>query len=385
MPRAFIPYGKQWVDDADVAAVVDVLHSDFLTQGPRVESFERKLCALTGAKHCVAVSNGTTALHLAVAALNLKPGRSGVTSAITFAASANALAYNGLKPILADIEPDTANISVASVEKRLTKSTAVLVPVHFAGQPADMPRLAALARRRKLRVVEDAAHAIGSRYADGTPVGGCRHSDLTTFSFHPVKTITSGEGGAVTTNDPALYARMKLLRTHGITKDVARSPGPWYYEMRELGFNFRLTDLQAALGESQLGKLDAFVARRRALVARYDATFAGHPLVAPLVERPGVFSAFHLYVLRLDFRKLGTTRAAFMAALAAAGVGTQVHYIPVGRLPYYRKTYGTRPSDCPAAEAFYERALTLPLYPKMSDDDADHVVKTVLAQLARRA
>lgn len=385
MPRGFIPYGKQWVDAADIAAVVAVLKSDFLTQGPAVERFEAKLRALTGAKYCVAVANGTAALHLAVAALDVRPGRKGVTSANTFAASANALAYCGLKPVLADIEPDTGNVSVASVASRLSKDTAVLVPVHFAGQPADMPRLAALAKKRKLRVIEDAAHAIGSRYADGSPVGNCRYSDLTTFSFHPVKTVTCGEGGAVTTNDKTLYERLTLLRTHGITKQGLRSPGPWYYEMQALGFNYRLTDLQAALGESQLGKLDAFTRRRREIVSRYNAAFAGHPLAAPLVERPGAASAFHLYVLRIDFQKLGRTRGEVMSELSAEGIGTQVHYIPVGRHPFYRKTFKTRPQDCPEAEAFYARALSLPLYPKMSDADADHVAERVLAALARRA
>lgn len=383
MPRGFIPYGKQWVDAADIAAVVAVLKSDFLTQGPAVERFEAKLRALTGAKYCVAVANGTAALHLAVAALDVKPGKAGVTSANTFAASANALAYCGLRPVLADIEPDTGNVSVSSVASRLTKDTAVLVPVHFAGQPADMKALAKLAKRHGLRVIEDAAHAVGSRYEDGSPVGNCRYSDLTTFSFHPVKTITCGEGGAVTTNDKALYERLRLLRTHGITKEGLRSPGPWYYEMRALGFNYRMTDLQAALGESQLGKLGAFARRRREIVARYDAAFAGHPLAAPLVERPGVRSAFHLYVLRIDFAALGRDRGAVMTELAAQGVGTQVHYIPVGRHPYYRNAFGTRPSDCPAAEAFYSRALSLPLYPKMSDADVGRVIARVLAALER--
>lgn len=379
--RGLLPYGRQWIDESDIRAVVSVLKSDFLTQGPEIEKFEGRLRALTGAKHCVAVANGTAALHLAVAALDIKRGGEGVTSANTFVASANAMVYNGLIPVLADIEHDTGNISVPGLEKRLSRKTKLLLPVHFAGQPADMARIRAVARTRGLFVIEDAAHAIGSRYRDGSAVGNCRFSDLTTFSFHPVKTITSGEGGAVTTNDKKLYERLKLLRTHGITKEGllrGAAPDPWYYEMRALGFNYRMTDLQAALGSSQLKRLGAFVRRRRGIVKRYNAAFRGRPFLSLPVEREGVYSAFHLYVVRVDFKKLGKDRASLMAELARGGVGTQVHYIPVSRQPFYRKEFFFDPGDTPAAEEYYEQALSLPLYPKMSDEDVERVIRQVL-------
>ncbi len=382
----FIPYGKQWLDEADIQAVVDVLKSDFLTQGPQVEAFEKKLCELTGAKYAVALANGTAALHLAVAALELKAGAEGITSANTFVASANGLVYNGLRPLIADIEPDTGNISVESIEDHLTDRVEVIIPVHFAGQPADMERISALAKKRELYVIEDAAHAIGSKFKDGTPVGSCKFSDLTTFSFHPVKTITSGEGGAVTTNSKTLFERLKLLRTHGITKEnlaVGQAPGPWYYEMQALGFNYRITDIQAALGASQLGKLDSFVKRRREIVAQYNDAFHDHSYAQPLVERRGLHSAFHLYVLPIDFEKLGKSRKQVMAELAAKGVGTQVHYIPVTHQPYYQKAFGTKPSSCPNAEAYYKKALSLPLYPKMTDADVERVIDAVLDVLRR--
>lgn len=378
-PKEFLSYGKQWIDDDDIAEVVKVLKGDFLTQGPAVGEFEKTVAAATGAKYCVAVSNGTAALHIAVAALGIKKG-SGITSPITFSASANCMAYCGLRPDFADIDPDSRCVDPAQIEKRVKPDTKLLVPVHFTGYPADMERIGAIAKKNGLRVIEDAAHALGSRNADGSLVGSCAHSDATIFSFHPVKTITTGEGGAITTNDKDLYERMAVLRTHGIVKDpnsLEKNPGPWYYEMQTLGYNYRLTDIQAALGASQMRKLGTFIRRRRQIVDRYNAAFSGVPWLKILKERPGLVSTFHLYVAEFDFARLGLSRVEVMARLKAQGVGTQVHYVPVHLMPYYRDTFGFRPGDFPVSEAYYESALSLPLYPKMTDDDVDYVIETV--------
>jgi UDP-4-amino-4,6-dideoxy-N-acetyl-beta-L-altrosamine transaminase len=383
---AFIPYGRQWIDEKDEQSVLRVLRSDFLTQGPEVSRFEQALVQLTGATHCVAVSSGTAALHLAVAALGIEQGAEGITSPITFVASANAMLYSGLVPLFADIDPRTYNLDPSEVEKKLSGKTRLLLPVHFAGQPADMPALQNLARRSGCRVVEDASHAIGSSYADGSPVGSCRYSDLTVFSFHPVKTITTGEGGAITTNDPELYHRLLLLRTHGITRDPAylsENPGPWFYEMQDLGFNYRLTDLQAALGTSQLTKLERFRLRRRQIVELYNRALKSEPQLTTPYQDPRVVACFHLYVLQLDFSTIGLGRKESMELLKERSIGTQVHYIPVHLQPYYRKTFGYRPGDYPIAEAYYRRALSLPLYPAMNDEDALRVVDGIRELLRR--
>jgi UDP-4-amino-4,6-dideoxy-N-acetyl-beta-L-altrosamine transaminase len=387
---AFIPYGRQWIDEEDEQSVLRVLRSDYLTQGPEVSRFEQALVRLTGARYCTAVSSGTAALHLAVAALRIEKGTEGITSPITFVASANAMLYSGMVPRFADIDPRTYNLDTAQVEKQLSGNTRLLLPVHFAGQPADMPELQNLARRSGCRVIEDASHAIGSSYADGSPVGSCRYSDLTVFSFHPVKTITTGEGGAITTNDPELYERLLLSRTHGITRDpvhLGENPGPWYYEMQDLGFNYRLTDLQAALGTSQLGKLERFRQRRRQIVELYNGAFRGEPRLTTPYEDPRVVSCFHLYVVQMDFPAVGLGRKESMELLKDRSIGTQVHYIPVHLQPYYRQTFGYRPGDYPIAEAYYRRALSLPLYPAMSDEDAFRVVdgiRELLRQGARK-
>lgn len=377
---AHLPYGTQWVDDEDIAAVVDVLRHGHLTQGPKVAEFERALAESVHARYCVSFSNATVALHSAIAALNLPQGSSGLTSPNTFVASANCMAYSGVRPDFADIDPRTYNVTADSLESRISEKTAVLVPVHFAGQPADMAGISEVARRHDLAIVEDAAHAIGSRYADGDPVGSCRHSAMTVFSFHPVKTMTTGEGGAVTTNDAALHGRLQLLRSHGITRDPARltaQPGPWYYEMIELGFNYRLTDLQCALGITQLAKLQRFMRRRREIVGAYNRAFAAISAATIPFEAPGLDSCFHLYVLAVDFARIGKTRSQVMQQLADRGVGSQVHYIPVHLQPWYRKNFGYGPGYCPVAEAYYERALSLPLFPRMSDDDVSHVITSV--------
>lgn len=375
-----IPYGRQWLDAEDERAVLDALRSDYLTQGPKIAEFERALCEYTGAKYCVVVASGTAALHLAVAAMELPAGSEGITSCNTFTASANSMVYCGVRPVFADIDPVSYNLDPASVAKRITSATRLLTPVHFAGQPAEMEALAQLARERGLRVIEDAAHAIGSRYRNGRQVGCCQYSDATVFSFHPVKTLTTGEGGAVMTNDAELYRKMVLLRTHGITKDpelLTQHPGPWYYEMHALGFHYRMTDMQAALGISQLKKLEAFAARRRQIVALYNEYLADFPWLTRPVEADGVSSCFHLYVVQIDFEGLEKSRADVMRELAENGVGSQVHYIPVHTQPWYQTTYGYDHGDCPVAEAYYQRCLSLPLYPAMSDEDVTKVVDVV--------
>ncbi len=375
--HSFLPYGRQLIDDDDIAAVVDTLRADYLAQGPQVAQMEKTICEITGSKYCVVVSNATAGLHLAVTALDLAPGTEGITSPITFVASSNCLVYNGLIPCFADIDPKTYCIDPKEIEKHLTPRTRVLVPVDFAGQSADMKAIKAIADKHGLRIVEDAAHAIGSNYIDGSMVGSCKYSDLTVFSFHPVKTITTGEGGAVTTNDKALYERLSLLRSHGIEKDherIADYPGPWYYEMNYLGYNYRMTDLQAALGNSQLKKLPAFKQRRREIVERYNEAFKDLPNVTIPYEATGLDSCFHLYILLFEFEKMGRTRKDFMAELTAAGVGTQVHYIPVTYQPYYKANYFTKRGDFPVSDAYYDRALSMPLFPRMDDDDVEKVI-----------
>ena len=357
------PYGHQVISADDVHAVAETLLSDYITTGPTAVRFEEAICRLTGAKYCVAVANGTAALHIAALAAGLGPGDEAITSPITFLSSANCIAFAGAKPVFADIDPRTANIDPAEIEQRLTPRTKAIVPVHFAGQSCDMERIAAIAKARGLVVIEDAAHAIGSDYLD-TKVGSCRYSDMTAFSFHPVKTITTGEGGAVTTNDPALYARLRAFRSHGTHKDGPMAE-TWEYEMRELGFNYRITDFQCALGLSQLARLDAFKRRRREIVAYYNE----HLGLPHLEELPFSNACFHLYPVLVENRREVYFRA------RAAGLNLQVHYIPVPNQPYYQKTYGTRPGDYPKAEAYYARCLSLPLYPSLTDDDLAEIVR----------
>ncbi|MDR1030922.1 MAG: UDP-4-amino-4,6-dideoxy-N-acetyl-beta-L-altrosamine transaminase, partial [Treponema sp.] len=339
----FIPYGRQWIDESDIKAVETVLRSDYLTQGPAIAGFEDAIKQVSGAKYCVAVSNATQGLHIAVAALEIEEGMEGITTPITFVASANCLVTNNLIPIFADIDPKTYNISPEEINKNITNKTKVIIPVDFAGQAVDIDAIKQLAEKHDLYIIEDAAHAIGSYYADGKPVGCCHKADMTVFSFHPVKTITSGEGGAITTNDETLYKRLLKLRTIGITKDeseLSRNPGPWYYEMQSLGGNNRMTDMQAALGRSQLSRLSFFKQRRREIVNRYNMAFADVPYITIPYEAKNVDSCFHLYVLQLDFEKIGTSRSQVMNKLKANGIGAQVHYIPVNSQPYYVKRYG---------------------------------------------
>ena len=375
-----IQYGHQYIDDNDIQAVIDVLKSDFLTQGPAVSCFENKICEITGARYCVAVSNATAGLHIAVQALNLPENSEGITTPNTFLASANCLLYNKVKPVFADINPDTYNIDPNKIEKKITSDTKVIIPVHFAGLACDMELIRKIVDTHNIKVIEDAAHAIGSCYADGTPVGSCKYSDMTVFSFHPVKTITTGEGGAITTNDEDLYKHLLQLRSHGMTKDaelLTQNPGPWYYEMHSLGFNYRMTDMQAALGYSQLLKLEHFRERRQSIVDRYNEAFDGVPYVKLPYKNSEQVSCFHLYVLQIDFEAIGTTRKDFMEKLADKGIGTQVHYIPVHTQPYYKKYYNYKIGDYPVAEKYYEMTLSLPLYPSMTDADVGKIIFTI--------
>lgn len=378
---SFIPYGSQWIDEADKAAVNAVLASDYLTQGPAIEEFENEIKKITGAKFCIAVSNATVGLHIAVAALELEKGAEGITTPITFVASANCFVTNGIKPIFADIDSKTYNISPIEIEKKITSKTKVLVPVDFAGQAVDIDSIKNIADKHSLYIIEDAAHAIGSFYKDGKPVGCCHKADMTVFSFHPVKTITSGEGGAITTNNEELYKKMLKLRTIGITKnanELSRNPGTWYYEMQCLGTNARLTDIQAALGKSQLSKLQFFKSRRKEIISKYNKAFASVPNVKIPFEETGLDSCFHLYVLQIDFEKLGKSRKIVMQELKEKGIGTQVHYIPVNSQPYYTKNFGAyNLKDFPIAHNYYEKALSLPLFPKMADEDVARVIKGV--------
>jgi UDP-4-amino-4,6-dideoxy-N-acetyl-beta-L-altrosamine transaminase len=373
-------YGHQYIDDSDIQAVVDVLKSDYLTQGPAVERFEQEICRITGAKYCVAVSNATAGLHIAVAALGLEVGVEGITTPNTFLSSANCMIYNGIKPVFADINPKTYDIDPSDIEKHITEKTKLLIPVHFAGLPCDMENISKLAKKNRLHIIEDAAHAIGSQYEDDSYVGNCKYSDMTVFSFHPVKTITTGEGGAVTTNDEGLYKKLLMLRSHGTTKDpelLTANPGPWYYEMQMLGFNYRMTDMQGALGYSQLQKLPFFKKRRREIVAQYNQAFGGMDYLKTPYEPENVSSCFHLYAVQIDFVALGKGRRQVMQELMEKGVGTQVHYIPVHCQPYYKKSFGYRSGDYPKAEEYYAKALSLPLFPGMSNDDVKLVIDAV--------
>ncbi len=375
-----IGYGHQYIDESDIEAVVKVLKSDYLTQGPSVSQFEKKICEITGAKYCVSVSNATAGLHIAVAALELFEGDEGITTPNTFLASSNCMIYNNLKPVFADINPISYNINPSEIEKHITNKTKLIIPVHFAGLPCEMDNISLIAKKYNLHVIEDAAHAIGSKYADGSYVGNCKYSDMTVFSFHPVKTITTGEGGAVTTNDEKLYQKLLMLRSHGTTKDeklLTKNPGPWYYEMQSLGFNYRMTDMQAALGCSQLAKLDFFKKRRREVVATYNNAFEGMKYLKTPTEPKEVSSCFHLYAVQIDFASLGKTRSQVMQELREREIGTQVHYIPVHTQPFYKESFGYKEGDYPFAEKYYEQELSLPLYPGLSEEDVNTVIKAV--------
>ncbi len=381
--REALPYGRQTIDDEDVAAVERILRSDWLTTGPAVARFESEFARATGTSAAAAVSNGTAALHAAAHALGVGPGDEVVVPAITFAATANCVLYQGATPVFADVDPETLLLTAAGAERVCTSETAALVAVDYAGQPCDYDALRELTSRRDLALVADACHALGGTYR-GRPVGSL--ADLSTFSLHPVKPLTSGEGGVVTTDSAQLVEAVRRFRNHGMTTDARQREelGSWFYEIVDLGFNYRLTDLQCALGSSQLQKLPAWVARRRALAALYDAALAGMPL-RPLAVREEVGHAYHLYVVMLELDRLTVGRAEVFAALRAEGIGVNVHYVPVHLHPLYRERLGTGPGMCPVAEAAYERMLTLPLHVSMTDEDAHDVVRALEKVLGRYA
>ena len=376
--KKFYPYGKQQISLGDIWAVVKTLRSPFLTQGPKIAEFEKALCDYTGAKYCVVVANGTLALNIAVAALDLEPGFEGITSANTFVASANCIEAAGGRAVFADIDPATANVTAETIQVRVSPKTKVFIPVHFAGQSCDMKSIRALAKKQGAFVIEDAAHAIGSLYED-KKVGSCVYSDMTIFSFHPVKNMTTGEGGAITTNDPKLYERLQMLRTIGITKNSAlmtRNDGPWFYEMKYLSPNCRITDMQAALGISQLKRLDSFVVKRRQLVAQYKELFANDKRFDFLKETANSGAAFHLFPLLIDFDEVALSKSEIFFKLKELGIGTQVHYIPVHTQPYY-SAKGWRCGDCPIAEQYYAKALSLPLYVDLTAVDIKRIVEII--------
>lgn len=373
-----IYYGKQWIDEQDIQAVEDTLRSDYVTCGPKTQEFERALEKYTGAKHAVAVSNGTAALHCACIAAGIGEGDEVITTPLTFAASANCALYCGARPVFADVEMDTYNIDPESIEARITDRTKAVVAVDFTGQAVKHKKIREICDRHHLVFIEDAAHAIATTY-DGVQVGNL--ADITTFSFHPVKTITGGEGGAVLTNDDVLYQKINLVHTHGITHDpiLMEEPvheGPWYYEQIMLGYNYRITDIQAALLCSQLKKLDVFKARRKQIVQMYDEAFAKLPEIIVQKEIPESDTCRHLYIIRLNMEKLSCTRREFFDAMSAENVQCQIHYVPVYWFPYYQKL-GYEKGICPVAEEIYKGIMSIPLYPKMTDKDVQDVIQTV--------
>jgi UDP-4-amino-4,6-dideoxy-N-acetyl-beta-L-altrosamine transaminase len=375
-----IPYGRQSLDRRDITEVNKVLRSDWLTQGPKIAEFEKGLCAYTGAKYAVAVSSGTAALHIASLAAGLKDGDEAITSPITFVASANCALYCGARPVFADISPDTANIDPNEISKKITRRTKVIIPVHFAGHPCDLTEIARIARKKNVMIIEDAAHALGSEYK-GSKIGSCKYSDMTIFSFHPVKTITTGEGGAVLTNNKKLYGDLLLFRNHGITKDrslIGRTMRgcDWYYEMHDLGFNYRITDIQSALGLSQLKKVNKFVEKRRSVAALYDNAFSANEFFDTPIEKEGARSSYHLYPIRLNGACINKRKEIF-ASMRSSGIGVQVHYIPVYMQPYYRNL-GYDLGICPNAEDYYNRVMSLPIYPDLNVSQARYVINTLL-------
>lgn len=386
MARPFLPYGRQSIDDSDIAAVAEVLRSDWLTTGPAVDAFEAEFAATAGAEHAIACSNGTTALHLALAGLDVGPGDVCIVPAITFMATANAAIYCGADVVFADVDAATGLMTPQTLQQAISRVSGgrlrAVLPVHLAGQCEDMAAMSQIASAAGAVLVEDACHALGTSWR-GRPVGACEYSDAACFSFHPVKTIAAGEGGMVTTNDAALAARLRRLRSHGIERDPGRMEEgqgePWWHEMQEFGWNYRLCDVQAALARSQLNRLDVFAAKRKALAATYDSLLAGDPLVTALVRTADCDPCLHLYPVRIDFAAAGIDRGGVMRGLQDRGIGSQVHYIPVPSQPWYRRRYGDQ--TLPGAAGYYQQTLSLPLFTDMALDDPQRVVAALDAVL----
>jgi UDP-4-amino-4,6-dideoxy-N-acetyl-beta-L-altrosamine transaminase len=381
--------GRQDISEDDIQAVVAVLRSDFLTQGPAVPGFENAVAGYCGAQYAIAVSNATSALHIACLSLGVGPGDWVWTSPITFVASANCALYCGAQVDFVDIDPRTYNLSVKCLSEKLMQAEKsgrlpkVVIPVHLCGQPCDMAGIHVLSQRYGFKIIEDASHAIGGKYRD-EPIGNCRYSNITVFSFHPVKIITTGEGGMALTNDAQLARRMQLLRSHGITRiaaEMTHAPdGPWYYQQIDLGFNYRVTDIQAALGISQMQRLDEFVARRHAIARRYAGLLADLPVVTPW-QHPDSYSGLHLYVIRLKLNEMDMTHREVFEALRMAGIGVNLHYIPVYRQPYYADM-GFKKGLCPEAEQYYLEAISLPMYPALTEAQQDEVVTALRSAIS---
>jgi len=371
-----LPYGRQAIDEEDIAAVVAVLRSDWITTGPLVEAFEQAVADRVGARYAVAFSSGTAALHGAAFAADLQPGDEAITTPLTFAATANCILYQGATPVFADVCPDTLTIDPQAIEKRITPRTKAILPVDYAGHPADLDAIREIADRHHLIVIEDAAHALGATYRQ-RPVGSL--NEMTVFSFHPVKHITTGEGGIVTTNDEIFARRLRLFRSHGINSDARtrQAQGGWYYEMIALGYNYRLTDIGCALGLSQIRKLDANLKRRREIAAKYTEAFSKMPGIIPPTVRQYCEPAWHLYPIRVQSEKLKVNRAEVFRALRAENIGVNVHYIPVHLQPYYRERLGYRGGEYPIAEAAYESLISLPMFHAMTERDVDDVITAV--------
>lgn len=376
-----IPYGRQDISEADIQSVVDVLRSDFLTQGPAVPAFEKAVAGYCGSRHAVAVNSATSALHIACLSLGVGPGDWVWTSPITFVASANCALYCGAKVDFVDIDPRTYNLNVERLSEKLAEAEKsgclpkAVIPVHLCGQSCDMAGIHALSLRYGFKIIEDASHAIGGKYKN-EPVGNCRYSDITVFSFHPVKIITTGEGGMAMTNNENLAKQMQRLRSHGITREASEMThapdGPWYYQQIDLGFNYRMTDMQAALGLSQMRRLDEFVAQRHAIAKRYEELLFGLPIVIPW-QHPDCRSALHLYAIRLRQAELGRSHREVFEAMRATGIGVNLHYIPVYRQPYY-EGLGFKQGYCPEAETYYAEAISLPMFPGLTEAQQNEIV-----------
>ena len=372
-----IPYGRQFIDDEDIQEVIKTLKSDFITQGPKIKEFESALCEYTGAKYAVAVSNGTAALHISCLAAGIRHNHEVITSPITFVASANCILYCGGKPVFADVQEDTINIDPEEIERKITRNTKAVIPVHFAGHPCDLEEIYAIAKKNNLIVIEDACHALGAEYK-GSKIGSCKYSDMTVFSFHPVKSITTGEGGVILTNNKKFYEKLLIFRNHGITKEkkkfLNKDEGDWYYEMQCLGFNYRITDFQCALGLSQLKKLDKFIQHRREIADIYNKELSKIEGIILPTEKPYVKSSWHIYCIRV---KDTIKRKKIFSFLREQGIGVQVHYIPVHLQPYYRTNFNYKEGDFPKAENYYKSAITIPLFFNLGKTEIEYIIEKI--------